>query len=45
VAAAERSGARYLLTEDLQAGRVFENVQVIDPFRQSPSEFSWRNLA
>lgn len=45
VAAAERSGARYLLTEGLQAERVFENVQVIDPFRRPPSEFSWRDLS
>ncbi len=41
VAAAQRSGARYLLSEDLQSGRIFENVQVLDPFKQSPSEFSW----
>jgi predicted nucleic acid-binding protein len=41
VAAAERSGARYLLSEDLQPGRIFENVQVLNPFEKSPSDFSW----
>jgi predicted nucleic acid-binding protein len=41
VAAAERSGARYLLSEDFQHGRVFEHIQVLDPFKHSPSEFSW----
>lgn len=44
VAAAERSGAGYLLTEDLQHGRTFGAVRVLNPFRHSPSEFSWRVL-
>jgi predicted nucleic acid-binding protein len=39
LAAAERSGAVYLLTEDFQAGRRYENVQVINPFEHLPSEF------
>jgi predicted nucleic acid-binding protein len=42
VASAQRSGAGYLLTEDLQHGRVFGAVTVLNPFRHSPSEFSWR---
>ena len=39
LAAAERSGAAYLLSEDFQAGRRYQDVQVINPFEQSPSEF------
>jgi len=41
VAAAQRCGARYLLSEDLQHGRSFGSVQVLNPFQRSPSEFSW----
>ena len=41
VAAAQRCGARYLLSEDLQHGRMFENVQVLNPFEMAPSEFVW----
>ena len=44
VAAAQRSGASYLLTEDLQHGRTFGTVRILDPFRHSPSEFSWRDV-
>jgi predicted nucleic acid-binding protein len=44
VAAAQRSGASYLLTEDLQHGRTFGTVRILDPFRHSPAEFSWRDL-
>ena len=33
VAAALASGARYLLTEDLQDGQVIEGVTVVNPFR------------
>ncbi len=33
VAAAVASGARYLITEDLQDGQVIEGVTVVDPFR------------
>jgi predicted nucleic acid-binding protein len=36
VAAAERSNASFLLSEDLQAGRIFRNVQVLNPFEISP---------
>jgi predicted nucleic acid-binding protein len=39
VAAAQRCGARYLLSEDFQPGRVFESVVVLNPFEHSPSEF------
>jgi len=41
VAAAERSGARYLLSEDFQAGRSFGSVRVVNPFESSPSQFAW----
>lgn len=41
VAAAARCGARYLLSEDFQDGRVFESVRVLNPFEHSPAEFSW----
>lgn len=41
VAAAQRCGARYLLSEDFQDGRVFGTVQVLNPFEHSPSGFSW----
>ena len=33
LAAAKLSGARYLLTEDLQDGQVIEGVTIVDPFR------------
>lgn len=36
VAAARASGARYLLTEDLQAGQVLDDVEVVDPFGADP---------
>jgi len=39
VAAAQRSGARYLLSEDFQAARQYEDVQVLNPFGHSPVEF------
>ncbi len=32
LAAAERSGARYLLSEDFQSGRAYGDVQVVNPF-------------
>ncbi len=38
LAAAQRSGAQYLLSEDFQAGRSYENVRVLNPFEHSPSE-------
>ncbi len=33
VRAAQRSGCAVLLTEDLQDGRVFDGVEVVNPFR------------
>lgn len=41
VAAAQRCGARYLLSEGFQHGRGFGEVQVLNPFGHAPSEFSW----
>jgi predicted nucleic acid-binding protein len=35
VAAAERSGARYLLSEDFQADRQYGDVRVVNPFTAS----------
>lgn len=40
VAAAQRSGCLYLLTEDLQAGQQLGEVKVVDPFANSPSDFA-----
>ena len=37
VAAAERSGAQYLLSEDFQTKRRYADVQVINPFEQAPA--------
>jgi predicted nucleic acid-binding protein len=33
VAAAQRCAARYLLTEDLQEGQIFDGLTVVNPFR------------
>ena len=41
LAAAQRAGARYLLSEDFQDGRSFGSIQVLNPFGHSPSDFSW----
>jgi predicted nucleic acid-binding protein len=38
VAAAERSGCRWLLTEDFQEGRKFGAIQVVNPFRTKPAK-------
>jgi len=38
VAAAQRSGSRWLLTEDLQAGQDILGVTVLDPFRHLPED-------
>jgi predicted nucleic acid-binding protein len=40
VAAAQRSGARYLLSEDFQAGRHYDTIEILDPFANSPSDFA-----
>jgi predicted nucleic acid-binding protein len=36
VSAAQLSDCRYLLTEDLQAGQVFADLQIINPFQTVP---------
>lgn len=38
VGAAELSGCRWLLTEDLQDGRAYETVTAVNPFRLSPEK-------
>jgi len=38
LAAAQHSGARYLLSEDFQAGRRFEDVEVVNPFEKGPAD-------
>lgn len=40
LAAAQRSGARYLLSEDFQGGREYDDVKVLNPFDHSPADFS-----
>jgi len=39
VAAAESASCRYLLSEDLQHGRRFGAITVINPFQHAPEEF------
>jgi len=39
IAAAEQSGCRWLLTEDLQTGRRYGTVTVVNPFKHEPAEF------
>lgn len=39
VAAAQRSGARYLLSEDFQGGREFDGIRVLNPFENPVSRF------
>ena len=38
LAAAERLGCGWLLTEDLQVGRSYEGVVVINPFKSTPAD-------
>ena len=40
VAAAQSAGCRYLLSEDLQQGQIFDNVQVVNPFLHDPGSIS-----
>jgi len=40
LAAAQRSGARYLLSEDFQPDRRYEDIQVLNPFEHSPSDLA-----
>ena len=39
VAAAQRCGARFLLSEDFQADRNFDDVRVVNPFQHQAAEF------
>jgi len=39
LAAAQRAGARYLLSEDFQPDRRYDSVQVLNPFDHSASDF------
>jgi predicted nucleic acid-binding protein len=41
VAAAEIAGCKYLLSEDFQAGRKFDDLTVVDPFLSAPDEFGF----
>lgn len=43
VAAANLAGCRYLLTEDMAHGAVFEGMTLINPFRVSPGDVLQRN--
>ena len=40
LAAAERAGARYLLSEDFQSNRQFHDVRIVNPFHLSPKELT-----
>jgi predicted nucleic acid-binding protein len=40
VAAAQRAGARYLLSEDFQSNRYYDDFLVLNPFDHSPSDFA-----
>lgn len=40
LAAAERSGARYLVSEDFQDRRQYGEVRVLNPFTHSPADFA-----
>lgn len=42
VAAAERAGCAWLLSEDFQAGQKLGAMTVVDPFRMRPEEFGSR---
>jgi len=39
VAAAQRSGARYLLSEDFQSSRRFDDLMVLNPFEHPAADF------
>lgn len=40
LSAAESSGCQWLLTEDLQDGRTYQGVTIVNPFRLSPRDFT-----
>ncbi len=42
VAAAEAAGCKYLLTEDFQAGRKFDELTVVNPFLTGPENFDFK---
>jgi predicted nucleic acid-binding protein len=39
VAAAQRSGARFLLSEDFQSDRQYDDIRIVNPFTHSVSDF------
>jgi len=39
LSAAERSGSRYLLSEDFQSDRKYAEIQVLNPFEYAPADF------
>jgi predicted nucleic acid-binding protein len=43
VAAAERGGCRWLLSEDFQSGRKFDSITVVNPFRARPEDFNLKS--
>jgi predicted nucleic acid-binding protein len=40
LAAAQRAGARYLLSEDFQSNRYYDEILVLNPFEHSASDFT-----
>lgn len=40
VAAAQRAGCQYLLSEDFQPGQAFDGVTVVNPFEHAPADIS-----
>ena len=42
VAAAESTGCTYLLSEDFQAGRKFDDLTVVNPFLTAPDNFGFK---
>lgn len=44
IAAAQEQGCRWILSEDLQAGQVFDGVEVLSPFTTDPNAWPPRPL-
>ena len=44
LAASERSGAVYLLSEDFQQDRRYGDIQVLNPFQHGPSDFQTKTI-
>jgi predicted nucleic acid-binding protein len=42
LAAAESAGCKYLLSEDFQAGRKFDDLTVVNPFLTGPDNFDFK---